>query len=99
MGISDETVPPEPPAGAEVDEIQADIEDTREALGRTVASLAEKLDVKARAGQRIAHMKQAANDEIHTLQENVSRHRGLVAAALTATVALPLASWRRRQKS
>ena len=40
------------------EEIRADIEETREELGDTVAALAEKTDVKGQAQQRLAEVKQ-----------------------------------------
>jgi ElaB/YqjD/DUF883 family membrane-anchored ribosome-binding protein len=40
------------------EEIQREIEDTREQLGDTAAALAAKADVKARAQERVNHLKQ-----------------------------------------
>jgi ElaB/YqjD/DUF883 family membrane-anchored ribosome-binding protein len=53
---------PEERTGAErtPEEIRADIEQTREELGDTVEALAAKTDVKARAQDRVAEIKDAA---------------------------------------
>src|SRR3954453_1771903 len=59
--------PPENPA-----QLRADIERTREDLGDTVAALAEKTDVKARAKDKVAEVKQNVNQR---RTELVSRAR------------------------
>jgi ElaB/YqjD/DUF883 family membrane-anchored ribosome-binding protein len=65
---------PEPRSPAE---IQADIEETREELGDTVAALADKTDIKGQAQQRVAAVK-----------ENLGRKRDeLTAKAKSATPA------------
>ncbi|OBA80013.1 hypothetical protein A9W99_18040 [Mycobacterium sp. 1164966.3] len=48
---------PEPGPEASADDLQADIEKTREQLGETVTALSAKLDVKSRAKQAAAHTK------------------------------------------
>ncbi|HET7327576.1 MAG TPA: DUF3618 domain-containing protein [Nocardioidaceae bacterium] len=48
--------PPPPPQGAPAEELERDIERTREDLGRTVDALAAKADVKTRVQQRIAEL-------------------------------------------
>ena len=45
------------------EQIQADIEQTREQLGDTVEALAEKTDVKAQAKSRISAVKNTAQDK------------------------------------
>jgi hypothetical protein len=47
-----ERTPPEPGPEAGIEDIQADIEQTREELGQTVGALAAKLDVKGRTKRR-----------------------------------------------
>lgn len=54
----------EPGNDADVDELQADIDRTREQLGQTVAALSHKLDVKAQAGERVAHARSWAVDQV-----------------------------------
>jgi len=51
MTESDRTLP-EPGPGAGIEDIQADIEQTREELGQTVGALSAKLDAKGRTKQR-----------------------------------------------
>lgn len=49
------------PTGADdVDAIKAEIDATREALGRTVDELSNRLDVPARARERVARTKDTA---------------------------------------
>jgi ElaB/YqjD/DUF883 family membrane-anchored ribosome-binding protein len=45
------------------EELRAEIERTREDLGDTVAALAEKTDVKARAKDKVAEVKSNVNDK------------------------------------
>jgi ElaB/YqjD/DUF883 family membrane-anchored ribosome-binding protein len=45
------------------DEIRRDIEDTREQLGDTAAALAAKTDVKARAKEKVAGVKQSISEK------------------------------------
>jgi Protein of unknown function (DUF3618) len=52
------TAPPESPA-----QLRADIERTRQDLGDTVAALAEKTDVKARAKERVAEVRHTVNEK------------------------------------
>ena len=49
---------PEDPA-----QLRAEIERTRQDLGDTVAALAEKTDVKARAKEKVSEVKQNVNDK------------------------------------
>jgi hypothetical protein len=44
---------PAPPGAGDTERLQAEIEQTREQLGETVAALEDKLDVKARASAGI----------------------------------------------
>jgi len=59
--------PPEDP-----EQLRAEIERTRVELGDTVAALAEKTDVKARAKEKVAEVKQNVNER---RTELVSRAR------------------------
>jgi ElaB/YqjD/DUF883 family membrane-anchored ribosome-binding protein len=45
------------------EELRRDIEQTREDLGETAAALASKTDVKARAKEKVEHLKQTAADK------------------------------------
>ncbi|MBV8930497.1 MAG: DUF3618 domain-containing protein, partial [Mycobacteriaceae bacterium] len=53
---------PEPGPDAGIGDIQSDIERTRHELGETVGALSAKLDVKARAGQKVAETRQLVAD-------------------------------------
>ena len=48
----------EPCTGLSADDLQADIERTREQLGNTVDALSEKLDVKAQTRHKMENLKQ-----------------------------------------
>jgi ElaB/YqjD/DUF883 family membrane-anchored ribosome-binding protein len=54
----DPTGPPEDPA-----QLRADIERTRQDLGDTVAALAEKTDVKARAKEKVAEVRHTVSEK------------------------------------
>jgi ElaB/YqjD/DUF883 family membrane-anchored ribosome-binding protein len=75
---AEERVGAEPSAGGNEktpEEIRAEIEDTREELGDTVEALAAKTDVKARAQERAAEIKQAAQakkDELTAKAKQIS---------------------------
>jgi ElaB/YqjD/DUF883 family membrane-anchored ribosome-binding protein len=70
----------EPQAGGErtPEQIEAEIERTREGLGDTVAALAEKTDVKRQAKQRVDATKERAQEKAEAARE------GLEAAPETA---------------
>lgn len=102
---------PEPGPDAGLDEIQADIEKTREQLGQTVEALSAKLDVKAQARhkveetkaqarQKVDHTKARAVETVHTAQEKAAQAGpALPAAAILALAAVVgLIIWRRRRR-
>ncbi|CAJ1510960.1 DUF3618 domain-containing protein [[Mycobacterium] burgundiense] len=64
---AENTPPPdrndEPGADADIDEIQADIEKTRDELGQTVEALAAKADVKARAERKLTETKERLSEQ------------------------------------
>ena len=64
------THPPEDPA-----QLRADIERTRQDLGDTVAALAEKTDVKARAKEKVAEVRRNVSGKRTELRHNVSEKR------------------------
>jgi ElaB/YqjD/DUF883 family membrane-anchored ribosome-binding protein len=78
---ADETTPPdptgEPGPDAPVEDIQADIDKTRDELGQTVEALAAKADVKGQA-------KQKAFDTRDRLTEKAVQTRDVVAQKATA---------------
>jgi len=66
----------EPGTGLSADELQADIERTREQLGNTVDALSEKLDVKAQTRHKVEDLKQGGAAKVDAV-----RARGGEAAA------------------
>ena len=59
--------PPEPGPDADIADIQADIERTRQDLGETVEALTAKADIKGRAQETAAHARDAvAEQAAHT---------------------------------
>lgn len=74
-------------------EIEADIERQREQLADTVDALQHKLDVKSRAQDRVAHLRDRATTAD-------GKPRPEVAAGAVAVVALVvgLVVWRRRSR-
>jgi len=52
----------------DIDQLQADIEQTRTELGETVEALTAKLDVKSRAKDRLTQYKQHASGQVSTAQ-------------------------------
>jgi ElaB/YqjD/DUF883 family membrane-anchored ribosome-binding protein len=59
---------PEPGPDAGIDEIQADIERTRDQLGETVGALSSKLDVKERAKQKATDTKELITEKVHAIE-------------------------------
>ena len=59
---------PEPDAGLSADELQADIEHTREQLGNTVDALSEKLDVKAQTRHKMESLKQGGAAKVDAVR-------------------------------
>ena len=67
------TTPVDPDAsetgtGLSADELQADIEHTREQLGNTVDALSEKLDVKAQTRHKMEHLKQGGAAKVDAVR-------------------------------
>ncbi|MGV0792418.1 DUF3618 domain-containing protein [Mycolicibacterium sp. XJ1819] len=77
---------PEPGRDAGIDDIQTDIEQTREDLGHTVQALGAKLDVKAQARHKAASVRHSAADNPQVP----------VIAAVAVLTVLGLLLWRRR---
>lgn len=92
----------EPGTGLSADELQADIERTREQLGNTVDAVSEKLDVKAQTLHKMENLKQggaakvdavrARGGEVATKARNAATDRqGKPRAGLLAGAALAAA--------
>lgn len=93
---------PEPGPDAGIEEIQNDIEQTRNELGDTVEALSAKMDVKQRTKDKAAETKEAVVDKVHAMQHaTIDDGRVMVtapvaAAALVGVVALVWILRRRR---
>jgi ElaB/YqjD/DUF883 family membrane-anchored ribosome-binding protein len=64
--------------GTDLDEIEADIERTREQLGETVDALSRKFDMKARATQSVGHTKQRVKEHAVAAKQRGNRVVGQV---------------------
>ncbi|MGE2733389.1 DUF3618 domain-containing protein [Mycolicibacterium vaccae] len=90
---------PEPGPDAGVDEIQADIERTREELADTVGALSDKMDVKARAQEKVAHTKEAVAQRSHEVVDTAKARPAIPLGAIAAAVAaIGLVIWLRRRR-
>jgi hypothetical protein len=103
---------PEPGPDAGIDDIQADIEQTRNELGETVQALSHKLDVKERSKEKAAETKQRvvdkadetkqrvvhkADDLRHAATDNPKRAVPVAAIVLIGAAAVGIVVWRRRR--
>jgi len=70
---------------SEMDEVKSDIEQARAELAATVDALSDKLDVKARASDKVAEVKTKL--EPHRTQ--------IIAGAVGAVVLVVIVRWRR----
>ncbi|MCT7659596.1 DUF3618 domain-containing protein [Mycobacterium deserti] len=102
---------PEPGPDADIDDIEADIEQTRTELGETVQALQDKLDVKGRATDKATETKQAVVEKAaetkqavvekadtikHAATDNPKRSVPVAAVVLIA-LAVGVLIWRRRR--
>lgn len=91
---------PEPGPSAGIEDIEADIEQTRAELGQTVQALSSKLDVKERTKQKAADTKERVVEKAdtlrHTATDNPSRTVPIAVAAVLALLA-GIVIWRRRR--
>jgi ElaB/YqjD/DUF883 family membrane-anchored ribosome-binding protein len=77
----------EPSSGdgtAELQELQADIEETRDELAATVAALAAKTDVKARAQEKLSRIRMRSQDRARESAAAI-RERGREIAGIGAS--------------
>jgi hypothetical protein len=65
---------PEPGPDAGIDDIAADIEQTRQELGETVQALSAKLDVKERSKEKVEEAKQRVVDKADSLRHAATDH-------------------------
>lgn len=66
--------PPEPEQGASPEEIEADVERTRQELGETVEELADKLDVKVQARHQVDAAKERAAAQVHDARRRATEY-------------------------
>jgi hypothetical protein len=80
-------------------ELQREIELTRQELGDTVEALAHRLDVKARAQARAADLRHRAQESASQAARAVSGRRVplAVAAGVVLVLAWAIVWWRRRR--
>lgn len=96
------------------DIVKSDIEQTRAELADTVDALSAKLDVKARAGEKVDQAKskvseaaskavQAAPDPVqhalHSAGQKAAPHRGKIAAAVAGAIVVLMVVRRFRRES
>src|SRR6478735_4229798 len=78
---------PEPGPDAGIEDIQADIERTRQELGETIGALSAKADVKARAQDKAAHIKEAVTEQAahtkHVIAEKANAAQSTARERLT----------------
>ena len=84
---------PEPGPHADKDAIEADIQQTREALSETASALTAKLDVPQQARQKVDETKQRVADKAEPIRSNAVP----IAAVLGVAIA-GLIIWRRRRR-
>ena len=89
--------PPEPGPDASLEDLQADIEETREELGETARALTHKLDVKARAGDAVAEAKEKVVETTTTSDGSVKPALPVTAIAVAALV-IGVVLWRRSRR-
>lgn len=88
-----------PESTPDIEELQAEIEKTRQALGETVDALSAKTDLKARVGAKVDEVRgrvhDAATDDQGDLKPVVPA--GAAAVALLAGGIVVLLVWRKRR--
>lgn len=90
---------PEPGPDAGVDELQDDIERTREELAETVNALSDKFDVKGRAQQKVADTKEAVTQRGHEAVSTAKAKPAIPVGAIAVMVAgIALVVWLRRRR-
>jgi hypothetical protein len=92
---------PEPGPDAGIDDIQADIEQTRNELGETVEALSSKLNVKERAKEKAVETRHNVADKADTLRhaatDNPKRTVPVMVVVLIGALTVWAVVWRRRR--
>lgn len=89
--------PPEPGPDASLEDLQADIEETRDELGETARALTHHLDVKARAADAVAEAKEKVVETTTTSDGSVKPALPVTAIAVAAIV-VGVILWRRSRR-
>lgn len=90
---------PEPADDAGTDDIKADIEATRAELADTVSALADKVDVKARAHDKVEETKAVVSQKAHDVGDGINANReSAVGITVAVLVAIGLLAWWRRRR-
>jgi hypothetical protein len=90
---------PEPGPEAGIDDITADIEQTRQELGETVQALSAKLDVKERTKQKAEETKQRVVEKTDTLRHAATddpKRTVPVAALVLVALTVGFLIWKKR---
>jgi hypothetical protein len=91
---------------SDIDELQSQIEQTREELAETVDALGAKLDVKARAKEKLSSTTEQARASVGRAVDSATDDKGrptppvivaVSAAAVTALLVTGVVVWRRRR--
>src|SRR5436305_518432 len=90
-------LPSEPGPGAGTEELQADIERTREQLGETVSALADKADVKGRVQDKAAETKEAVVQRGRELSTK-TKARPVVPIVVGVVAVVGVVLWLRRRR-
>ena len=73
MSSTTPAAPPDPPADATPEEIEAHIQESRERLASTVDALTNKLDVKAQAKQKAHETSEQAKQKVQETSEQAKQ--------------------------
>ena len=94
-----ERLQPEPGTDAGLDEIQTDIDQTRQQLGETVEALSAKLDVKAQARQKVDDTKARVVGTAQSARQKAGQAGPAVPtlAFLAIAAVVGIIIWRRRR--
>jgi hypothetical protein len=89
---------PEPGPDATIDDIQADIEQTRTELGQTVGALSAKLDVKQRVADKKSEVKHRVAEKSQQVRSQAQAKPAVpVAAVALVVLILGIIIWKRRR--
>lgn len=92
-----ERLQPEPGPDAGLDEIQTDIDQTRQQLGETVEALSAKLDVKAQARQKVDDTKARVVGTAQSARQKAAGPAVPTLAFLAIAAVVGIIIWRRRR--